>query len=81
MAANQQHKKIRLSGDNDCSVVFCAACNVLELNLGASTVRIPPEALHALSAILHSARMKLAQVQNTARANDHVHLVRVKRVH
>ncbi|MDD1618122.1 MAG: hypothetical protein LUQ52_01115 [Methylococcaceae bacterium] len=43
MSSTKQHKKVRLSGNDDCCVVLCSECNILELNLGASTLRISPE--------------------------------------
>jgi hypothetical protein len=81
MNSTKQHKKVRLSGNDDCCVVFCSECNVLELNLGASTVRISPESLHMLSSTLNHAKVRLAQIQNAASVIDNAQPVSMKRVH
>jgi hypothetical protein len=81
MNSTKQHKKVRLSGNDDCCVVFCSECNVIELNLGASTVRISPESLDRLSLILNHSKARLAQMQNTSSINDTTQSVSLKRVH
>jgi hypothetical protein len=81
MNSTKQHKKVHLSGNDDCCVVFCSACNVLELNLGASTVRISPESLHMLSSTLNHAKVRLAQMQNTSFVNGNAQSVSLKSVH
>ena len=81
MNSTKQHKKVRLSGNEDCSVVLCSECNVLELNLGASTVRINPESLHAISSILNNATVRLAQMQTTSPASGDAQPTGIKRVH
>jgi hypothetical protein len=81
MNSTKQHKKVRLSGNEDCCVVFCPECNVLELNLGASTVRIRPESLHTLSSTLNHAKIRLAQMQNASSVNGNAQSVSMKRVH
>lgn len=80
MNSTKQHKKVRLSGSDDCCVVLCPECNVLELNLGASTVRISPESLHMLSSILNHANVRLAQIQNTS-VNGNAQSMSIKSVH
>jgi hypothetical protein len=81
MNSTKQHKKVRLSGNNDCCVVLCSECNVLELNLGASTFRISPESLHTLSSILNHAKVKFDQMQNTSPLNGNAQSGSMKRVH
>jgi len=81
MNSTKQHKKVRLAGNDDCCVVFCSECNVLELNLGSSTLRISPESLPTLSSILNNAKLRLVQVQNEALAHENVLSVSMKRVH
>ena len=58
MNSTKQHKKVRLSGNNDCCVVHCSECDVLELNFGASLLRISPESLHTISSILNNANVR-----------------------
>jgi hypothetical protein len=79
--STKQHKKVRLSGNDDCCVVFCPECNVLELNLGASTVRINPESLHTLSSTLNHAKVRLDQLQNASSANGNIQQIRMGRAH
>jgi hypothetical protein len=81
MNSTKQHKKVHLSGNDDCCVVFCTECNVLELNLGASTLRISPESLHMLSSTLNHAKVRLAQMQNASTVNGNAQPVSMKRVH
>ena len=81
MNSTKQHKKVRLSGNNDCSVVLCSECNVLELNFGASTVRISSESLHTISSILNNASVRFAQIQNAASVTDNVQSMIINRVH
>jgi hypothetical protein len=81
MNSTKQHKKVRLSGNDNCCVVLCSECNVLELNFGASTVRVNPESLQTISSILNSATVRLAQMQNAASVNDNAQSVSMKRVH
>lgn len=81
MNSTKQHKKVRLSGNDDCCVVLCSECNVLELNFGASTLRISPESLHTISSILNNANVRLAQMQNAASVNGNAQPVSMKRVH
>ena len=81
MTANQQHKKICLSGDENCTVVLCPTCNIVELNLGAATVRIHPESLQAINAILLNASQQLARMQHSSQSAPMLKLVRGKNVH
>jgi hypothetical protein len=81
MNSNKQHKKLNLSGNGDCRVVFCPDCGILEINLGASTIRTNSESLHILSSVLNHAKVRLAQVQDAAPANGNALPMRLGRVH
>jgi len=81
MNTTKPHNKVHLSGNDDCCVIFCPECNVLELNLGASTLRISPESLLQLSATLNTAKARLADIRNAASSNGIAQAVRTKRVH
>jgi hypothetical protein len=81
MNSTKQHKKVRLSGNEDCSVVLCSECNVLELNFGASTLRINPESLQTISSILSNATERLAQVKSTTPESGDAPSRYLKRVH
>jgi hypothetical protein len=69
MNTMKQHQKMLLAGDGDCGVVLCPECNLLELNLGAATVRIRPESLALLGSLIKSAEHRLTQVQQAANGN------------
>ena len=81
MNSTKHHKKVRLSGNDDCSVVLCSECNVLELNLGASTLRISPESLHMISSILNNAKARLIQMQDSSPVIENAQSESIKRVH
>lgn len=79
MNTKKQHQKMLLAGDGDCSVVLCPECNLLELNLGAATVRIRPESLHLLGTLLKNAEHQLTQVQQAA--NGDTQSIRLRHFH
>lgn len=81
MNSNKRHKKVSLSGNGDCRVVFCPDCGTLEINLGASTIRTNCESLHILSSVLNHAKVRLAQMQDTVPANGNAQHMRLGRVH
>ena len=81
MNVNQQHKKILLSGDEDCTVVFCPTCHAVEINLRAATIRIHPDSLQAMSAILLSASKQLVRVQQSAPVTPTLKLITGKNFH
>jgi hypothetical protein len=81
MNSNKRHKKVGLSGNGDCRVVFCPDCGTLEINLGASTIRTNCESLHILSSVLNHAKVRLAQMQDAAPANGNAQQMRLGRVH
>lgn len=81
MDSTEEHKKTLLSGNDDCCVVFCPGCNVLELNFGALTLRISAESLRTLSSVLNHAKVRHAQMQNTALADAAIQPVSKERVH
>ncbi|MFA6052803.1 MAG: hypothetical protein WC762_09445 [Methylobacter sp.] len=81
MNSNKRHKKMCLSGNGDCRVVFCPDCGTLEINLGASTIRTNSESLNILSSVLNHAKVRLAQMQDAAPANGTIQQMRLGRVH
>lgn len=81
MNSNKRHKKVGLSGNGDCRVVFCPDCGTLEINLGASTIRTNYESLYILSSVLNHAKVRLAQMQNASPTNDGTQQIRIGRVH
>jgi hypothetical protein len=81
MNSNKRHKKLELSGNGDCRVVFCPDCGTLEINLGASTLRTNCESLHILSSVLNHAKVRIAQMQNASTANGNTQQIKIGRVH
>ncbi|HEY8036902.1 MAG TPA: hypothetical protein VIF37_15075 [Methylobacter sp.] len=81
MNSNKRHKKVGLSGNGDCRVIFCPDCGTLEINLGTSTIRTNCESLHILSSVLNHAKVRLAQMQDAAPANGHAQHMGLGRVH
>lgn len=81
MDSTEEHKKTLLSGNDDCCVVYCSGCNVLELSFGAMTLRISAESLYTLSSVLNHAKLRYAQIQNTALGNANLQSVSKERVH
>ena len=81
MNSNKRHKKVALSGNGDCRVVFCPDCGTLEIKLGSSTIRTNSESLHILSSVLNHAKVRLAQMQNASPANGNTQQIGIGRVH
>jgi len=81
MNSNKHHKKICLSGNGDCRVVFCPDCGTLEINLGEHKIRTNYESLHLLSSVLNHAKVQFAQIQNTLPATGNTQPMRLGRVH
>lgn len=81
MNSNKPHKKVCLSGNGDCRVVFCPGCGTLEINLGASTIRTDYASLNLLSSVLNHAKVQLARMQNASPANGDAPQIRPGRVH
>jgi hypothetical protein len=79
--SNKLHKKTLLAGNDDCNVVYCEKCNVLELNLGGLTLRLNPESFHALSDALHHATISLDRLQNTVSYSELSQSAVIKIVH
>ncbi|MDO9140207.1 MAG: hypothetical protein Q7U38_07790 [Methylobacter sp.] len=81
MNSTKHRKKVCLSGNGDCRVVFCPDCGTFEINLGGSTIRTNYESLHLLSSVLNHAKVQLAQIQNTLPATGSAQQIRLGRVH
>jgi hypothetical protein len=61
MSSAKQHKKVLLSGNEDCSVVFCPTCDILEVNVGSLTLRLNSAGMRHLNATLNKAGSELAR--------------------
>jgi hypothetical protein len=81
MNANNRHKKVRLSGNDDCGVVFCPGCGVLEVSVGAMTMRFNHASFYTLGATLSQAKDRLAELQKTSSVDDDALLASIKHVH
>lgn len=53
-------KRVLLAGTDGCKIIYCEACNIAEMELGAISVRLELNAIHNLQAVLAQAAMKLS---------------------
>jgi hypothetical protein len=60
MKKEETCKRILLAGTEGCRVIYCEACNIAEMELGAISVRLEFSAIHNLQAVLAQAAMKLS---------------------
>jgi hypothetical protein len=81
MNANNRHKKVRLSGNDDCGVIFCPGCGVLEVSVGAMTMRFNHTSFYMLGAALSQAKERLAELQEKSSLDDNAPLAGIKHVH
>lgn len=56
-------RRILLGGASGCSVVYCADCDVAEMELGAMSMRIKSDDLFDLQALLAQACSQLAALK------------------
>lgn len=81
MNANDRHKKVRLSGNDDCGVIFCPGCGILEVSIGATTMRFNHASFYTLGATLSQAKDRLAELQETSVPNGNASPAGIKHVH
>lgn len=55
MGTKNQHSKILLSRNEGGAIAFCESCNVLELEIGAVSLRIDSLSLELLSQLMNEA--------------------------
>lgn len=66
MKHTQPCKRIKLAGGDSCRVLFCEACKVAELELGALSLRLDSDALQGLAGVLQEAKAALAILEADA---------------
>jgi hypothetical protein len=59
MSPKNEHARILLSKNVGGSIAYCEACNVIELEMGAISMRIDAPSLSALSALFKDADIRL----------------------
>ena len=59
MIPKNQHARILLAKNISGSIAFCEACDVIEMEIGAISLRIDAESLEALSHLLKDADIRL----------------------
>ena len=59
MAPKNQHSRILLAKNASGSVAFCESCDVIELEIGAISMRIDALSLEALSMLVKDADIRL----------------------
>lgn len=60
MNQNEPCKRVLLAGENGCRVVYCEACQVAELEIGALSLRLEESSLHQVHKTLEQALIKLS---------------------
>lgn len=60
MTPKNQHSRILLAKNTAGSIAFCEACDVIEMEIGAISLRIDAESLEALSNLLKDADVRLS---------------------
>ena len=59
MTPKNQHSRILLAKNTSGSVAFCESCDVIELEIGAISMRIDAPSLEALSMLVKDADIRL----------------------
>lgn len=59
MSPKNQHSRILLAKNDSGSIAFCEACDVVELEIGAVSMRIDAESLQALNGLFKDADIRL----------------------
>lgn len=60
MKQNESCKRVLLAGEHGCRVVYCEACQVAELEIGALSLRLEESSLHQVHKTLEQALIKLS---------------------
>jgi hypothetical protein len=60
MTPKNQHARVLLAKNNAGAIAFCEACDVVEMEIGAISLRIDAESLEALSILLKDANTRLS---------------------
>lgn len=60
MTPKNQHSRILLAKNASGSVAFCESCDVIELEIGAISMRIDAPSLEALSMLVKDADIRLS---------------------
>lgn len=81
MNSAKQHKKVQLSGNGDCCIIFCPDCNTLEVSLGAFTLRLNPESFYTLARVVNMAKEQLARIQEASLAEGNTRPVSMRNDH
>lgn len=60
MTPKNRHTRILLAKNERATIAFCAACDVVELEIGALSLRIEAQTLQSLSHLLKEADTRLS---------------------
>jgi hypothetical protein len=60
MTPKNQHSRILLAKNIAGAIAFCEGCDVIEMEIGAISLRIDAESLEALSVLLKDADIRLS---------------------
>ena len=59
MSPKNQHSRVLLAKNENGSIAYCEGCDVVELELGAVSVRVDAESLETLSGLFKDANIRL----------------------
>ena len=71
MATNQQCEKVELAGTQGFRVVYCQNCEVVELEIGALSLRLTPEIAQRFANVMMKASLRLERVLNSSNLATH----------
>lgn len=65
MGQDKQCEKFELTGTDGFRVIYCRRCDVVELEIGALSLRLSPEMVQRFANILMKASLRLERVANS----------------
>lgn len=65
MGQDKQCEKFELAGTDGFRVIYCKRCEVVELEIGALSLRLSPEILQRFANILMKASLRLERAANS----------------
>jgi len=81
MNSTKQHKKVQLSGNNDCSVMFCPDCGIFEVSLGAITLRFNHQSFNEFNTTLVLAKKRIIEINDAINTEKTIHSASLGHVH
>lgn len=60
MSPKSQHSRILLAKNENGSIAYCEGCDVVEVEMGAVSVRVDAQSLEALNGLFNDANIRLS---------------------